>query len=153
MGVRTKYIKDRTSRRLRSLNFTSLLFIGIMLCTVTYDAIRYHTPLYYMGFLFGGYLIGGVFKKTIDVRFEAESESFTISTDIAYIVLTILLLLIRFAIGHRLLEKLEVVYASDALCLIFIGIYYAKWRTVLKKIDALVYDYAAKRKAEKSEEH
>jgi hypothetical protein len=109
---------------------------------VVYDAFVYKTPLYYIGFFFLGALLGRIYKRTVLIEFEDESGAFKMNTGIVYIVITIVLIILRFTIGKRLLQAFDVKYASDALYLLFIGIYYSRWRILMEKIDNLVYKYA-----------
>ena len=64
-----------------------------------------------------------------------------------------MLLVFRYAFGKILLVDFHVVYASGALYLFFIGIYYSKWRMVLKKIDEVIYQYADQKLEENREDH
>lgn len=152
MSVRKKYIKHRTDRRLRRVNNFLLLLIALMIAMVVYDAIVYKTPLYYIGFMLAGYLIGGLFKRTLVVEFKVSSDSFELSTNVVYIVLTVLFIVIRWALAKTILEKLEVVYISNAIYLFFMGLYYSKWRLVMKKIDEVVYEFAEKKHMERKED-
>ncbi|WP_289723840.1 hypothetical protein [Robiginitalea aurantiaca] len=152
MGVRKKYIKHRVDRRLRRLNRILLVLITAMLAHVVYDAFVFKTPLYYIGFALGGYLVGGIFRRTALVQFKMETESFEFTTSAVYVLLTFLLLVFRYAFGKSLLENFHVVYTSDALYLFFIGIYYSKWRMVLKKIDEVIYQYADQKLEENKED-
>ena len=153
MGVRKKYIKHRVDRRLHRLNSILLGLITVMLVHVVYDAFVFKTPLYYMGFALGGYLVGGIFRRTALVQFKLETDSFELTTSAVYIVLTFLLLVFKYAFGQSLLKNFHVVYTSDALYLFFIGIYYSKWRMVLKKIDEVIYQYADQKLEENREDH
>ena len=152
MGVRKKYIKHRVDRRLRRLNRILLVLITAMLAHVVYDAFVFKTPLYYIGFALGGYLVGGIFRRTALVQFKMETESFEFTTSAVYVLLTFLLLVFRYAFGTSLLATFHVVYTSDALYLFFIGIYYSKWRMVLKKIDEVIYQYADQKLEENKED-
>ncbi|MDX1314452.1 MAG: hypothetical protein R3356_03030 [Eudoraea sp.] len=151
MGLRRKYIKDRMDRRLRWMNMTLLIIIAIKLAIVLYDAFVFKTPLYYIGFFIGGYMLGGIFRRTAIVQFNVESDSFELTTSIVYSILSLSLLILRYAFGKNLLEELHVVYASDAIYLFLIGMYYSKWRMLLKKIDAVIYEFAEKKLDEKNE--
>ena len=106
-----------------------------------------------MGFALGGYLVGGIFRRTALVQFKLETDSFELTTTVIYVLLTFLLIVFRYAFGKYLLENFHVVYTSDALYLFFIGVYYSKWRMVLKKIDEVIYQYADQKLEETREDH
>lgn len=56
-------------------------------------------------------------------------------------IITILLLVIRFFAGRIILEEFNVIWATDGVYLLFIGIYYAKVKNMFKQIDEQVYEY------------
>ncbi len=145
MGIRSAYLNERVDSRLKRLNFILLGLMSFSSAIVAYDSIVFNTPLYYILFFMAGNLLGQLFKKTVSVAFDAERDTFTIRTSLVYFALTLILTVLRFTLGKSLLDLLDVVYVSDAIYLLFIGLYYAKRRLVLKKIDQLVYEYAEKK--------
>ncbi len=145
MGIRSAYLNERVDSRLKRLNFILLGLMSFSSAIVAYDSIVFNTPLYYILFFMAGNLLGQLFKKTVSVAFDAERDTFTIRTSLVYFALTLMLTVLRFTLGKSLLDLLDVVYVSDAIYLLFIGLYYAKRRLVLKKIDQLVYEYAEKK--------
>lgn len=134
-------IADKKINRLNTFLRVTLLMLSVV---VAYDAIVHKTPLYYFGFYLAGFLIGKVFNKSMKIEFDQTSGSFSLTTGILHNLITVSLLLFRFVIGKYLLTSFDVIFVSDALSLFFIGINYAKWRTIITKIDNAIYSFAVK---------
>jgi hypothetical protein len=112
-----------------------LVMIGIVL----YDSYVFKTPLYYVIFAWVGAIIGKLFFFSHKVQVNKENLELTLTTNRVSIVLLLLLIVVRFIIGRRVLESFHVIEISDALYLFFIGIYYTKWKVIIKQIDELYY--------------
>ena len=56
-------------------------------------------------------------------------------------ILTIVLLLVRYLAGKVILEQFNIIWITDALYLIFIGIYLAKIKNIFRQIDEQLYAY------------
>ncbi|MEE4264066.1 MAG: hypothetical protein V2I56_15365 [Desulfobacteraceae bacterium] len=57
------------------------------------------------------------------------------------LVITLLLLSIRFVWGRSILEFADVMWTTDALYLFFIGIYWSKWRGMVRQMDEIIYGW------------
>lgn len=145
MSRKGAYLKQNVDSTIKKLNNSLVVVILIMMAIVAYDSYIFNTPLYYMGFFFGGLIIGRVFEKTMFIQFETESQTFTLTKSIFQFVISVLFLVFRFFVGALVLKSFHVVDVSDALYLLFIGIYFSKWRVVLEKIDSIIYEYAFKK--------
>ena len=110
-----------------------------MIGIVLYDSYVFKTPLYYVIFAWGGAIIGKLFFFSHKVQVNKENLELTLTTNRVSIVLLLLLIVVRFIIGRRVLESFHVIEISDALYLFFIGIYYTKWKVIIKQIDELYY--------------
>lgn len=119
------------------VNIGLILF---MFGVVIHDSFVHALPFYYVLFFIGGFFIG---------RFVASSDKFIVKEDIRQfttkfnpvgIVVTLALLVIRFFAGKLILEEFKVIWAADALYLLFIGIYYARIKHMIWQFDEKVYE-------------
>ena len=144
MSTKKKYIKRQSNRKIKRLNQFLLLTMYLMACVVLYDSFIHRTPLFYVLFYFAGLVAGRIFSHVMVVERVDETNEIMLKTSRWDLVLTILLVLIRFVFGVAFLDSLHVVWASDALYLFFIGIYRSKWKGVVRQIDEIVYQWIAK---------
>ena len=119
-----------------------LFLFGIVL----YDSFVHDLPFYYILFWFGGILVDRFVATTQEISTKENKEEFTITVKPVGIVLTIVLLILRFFAGKLILYEFDVIWAADALYLFFIGIYYSRRRDMIKQIDEHVYSYLYKEK-------
>lgn len=138
MSVKKTFIKSQVDSRLLFLNYWLLFLIYIMLIIVLYDSVIHNTPLYYAVFYIVGMLLGRAFSYTMSIENNHQGK-LTLSSNIFYTLITFSLLLIRYILGKTMLEYINIVWTTDALYLLFIGIYYSKWKTIIRKIDNYIY--------------
>ena len=110
-----------------------------MIGIVLYDSYVFKTPLYYVIFAWVGAIVGKLYFFSHKVQVNKENLELTLTTNRVSIVLLLLLIVVRFIIGRRVLESFHVIEISDALYLFFIGIYYTKWKVIINQIDELYY--------------
>jgi len=110
-----------------------------MFVVVIHDSFVHELPFYYILFLIGGMVIG---------RFVAATQKFSVNEDVGImtiegnpvaIIVTLILLVIRFFAGKLILEEFNIVWVADALYLLFIGIYYSNIKRIIREIDERVY--------------
>ncbi len=68
-----------------------------------------------------------------------DAETLTIERNPLAIAITLILLVIRFFAGKLILDEFNIVWGADALYLLFIGIYYANIKRIIREIDERVY--------------
>jgi hypothetical protein len=127
----------RTNRFLRIL----ILILGII---VIYDSFIHATLLYYVLFLFAGMIAGRIYDYIYSV--ENVSNNIKIRSNRWNIILTLVLVVLRFFVGKPLLESVHVAWAYDAIYLFFIGLYHSKLRVLVSQIDNMVYNELCKLK-------
>jgi hypothetical protein len=86
-----------------------------------------------------GAIVGKLFFLFYKIQVNKENLELTLTKNRSSIVMLFLLIVVRFIIGRRVLESFHVIEISDALYLFFIGIYYTKWKVIIKQIDELYY--------------
>ena len=139
MGTKRKFITHLADSRIKRSNLIIRLTILVMIAIVLYDSYVFRTPLYYIIFAWVGAIVGKLFFFSHKVQVNKENLELTLTTNRGSIVLLLLLIVVRFIIGRRVLESFHVIEISDALYLFFIGIYYTKWKVIIKQIDELYY--------------
>jgi hypothetical protein len=114
---------------------------------VIHDSFVHATPLYYVLFMFAGMFAGKVYDYTYSI--ESVSDKIKIRSNRWNIILTVILILLRFFFGKFLLESIHVVWVYDAIYLFFIGLYHTKLIIFVKQIDNIVYKELYKLKSSK----
>jgi Ca2+/Na+ antiporter len=143
MGTKRKFITHLADSRIKRSNLIIRLTILVMIVIVLYDSYVFRTPLYYVIFAWVGAIVGKLFFFSHKVQINKENLELTLTTNRVSIVLLLLLIVVRFIIGRRVLESFHVIEISDALYLFFIGIYYTKWKVIINQIDELYYQVLA----------
>ena len=144
MDTKRKFITHLADKRIKRSNLIIRLAILLMALIVLYDSYIYRTPLYYLLFAWVGAIVGKLFFIFYKVQVNKENLELTLTKNRGSIVLLLLLIVVRFIIGRRVLESFHVIEISDALYLFFIGIYYTKWKVIINQIDRLYYQVLTK---------
>jgi hypothetical protein len=151
MGTKRKFITHLADSRIKRSDLIIRITMLVMIVIVLYDSYVFITPLYYIIFAWVGAIVGKLFFFSHKVQVNKENLELTLSKNRGSIVLLFLLIFVRFIIGRRLLESFHVIEISDALYLFFIGIYYTKWKVIIKQIDELYYQVLANFKKNKEQ--
>ena len=141
MRRKDKYLKQKADKSLLIRYYVLQALILIMFFIVLYDSFIHNTPLYYVCYYFLGLFIGKIFSIADRVKHSGEDQTFTVASSPYSIITTLLLLSIRFVWGRQLLEFAHVVWTTDALYLIFIGIYWSKWKSIIEQMDDIIYGW------------
>jgi len=139
MGTKRKFITQFADKRIKRSNLIIRITMLVMIGIVLYDSYVFKTPLYYVIFAWVGAIVGKLFFFSHKVQVNKENLELRLTTNRVSIVLLLLLIVVRFIIGRRVLESFHVIEISDALYLFFIGIYYTKWKVIINQIDELYY--------------
>lgn len=137
-------------KRLKVTGKLYAILILLMLGVVIYDSFKHILPFYYILFGFAGYLVGYIIWLNQKVILTNENKSLSLSVNYFGKVFTILLLITRYFAGKIILEDYNVIWATDALYLTFIGIYFAKIKGIFKQIDEHLYSFFYKIIGEKN---
>ena len=144
MSIKRKYIKNNSTARVRHLDYFLRGIVIFMSIIVLIDAFLHSTPLYYILFYFVGLVLGRIYRRILKVEHTSANDPISLKPNKWDIIVSVILLVIRFAVGTRTFEFMHVVWASDALYLVFIGIYRSKWKGIVKQIDEIIYNWASK---------
>jgi hypothetical protein len=141
MRKKDTYLKQRTDKKLIVRHHVLQALIVFMFVIVLHDSFRHQTPFYYICFLLLGLLIGRIFSITDRVKHGGKSATFMIAPNAFSLVITLLLLSIRFVWGRPILEFADVMWTTDALYLFFIGIYWSKLKSIVRQMDEVIYGW------------
>jgi Ca2+/Na+ antiporter len=144
MNKKKAFIKKRLDHNLKRSDLVLRLMIGFMAVVVLYDSFIHLVPLYYMLFCVAGLYIGKLFKFSHKVHYNEQQGKLTLIKNRWSMVLLLVLLLIRFYLGRILLESIHILWVTDGILLLFIGIYYAKWKVLIRQIEELYIDRLSK---------
>ena len=141
MKKKDTYLKQKAEKKLIIRHYVLQGLIALMFAIVLYDSFQHQTPFYYVCFSLLGLFIGRILSFTDRVKHSEESETFTISSGLFGIVISLFLLSIRFIWGRTILQFADVIWTTDALYLFFIGIYWAKINSVVSQMDEIIYGW------------
>ncbi len=133
------YLKEKSHKKLIREYWGVRGLVIVMVLILIYDAFIHDTPLYYIGFYYAGLVIGRGFWFTQKVEHDLETDQFNLVSTRWHIVLLLVLLSVRFVVGKIVLEQFHVVWATDALYLLFVGIYRSRYKGLVKQVDELIY--------------
>ena len=142
--AKKEYLTERVEKKILIMHHLLRVIILIMSGIVLYDSFYIDIPFYFILFFFGGRIIGRFYKYIIRIDHIEESNSFTITISRINIIITLLLIVIRFILGKWILDLMHIVQYADAIYLFFIGINYSKWRSIIVQLDNKVYQKLSK---------
>ena len=139
MKQRKRFQKEHTDEKLKIFKRINISLILIMIVIVLHDSFVHNLPFYYILFVIAGLIIGRVVSFSQKVTKKEEEELLTLAVSPIGIIITILLLVFRIFAAKIILEQFNVVWAADAVYLLFIGIYYSRLKNIFSQIDERVY--------------
>jgi hypothetical protein len=141
MKAKATFRKKYIDKKIKITGRVYLMLVLFMFIIVVYDSFVHNLPFYYILFIPAGNLIGRFVALTQKVVIEKDKHSLSLRVNPAGIVITVILLLTRFFIGSIILEEFNVVWVTDGIYLLFIGIYYTRGKDMFRQIDEQVYGY------------
>jgi hypothetical protein len=141
MKQRTQFRKKHTDSKIKISGRIYILLVVIMFGIVIRDSFIHDLPFYYILYTLFGSVIGHLVGLTQKVVITEDQKTLSLKVKPIGMILTILLLLIRYFAGTIILEEFNVIWATDAIYLLFIGIYFSKVKNMMKQIDEHVYKY------------
>ena len=138
---KTNFHRKHTDKNIKAHKWIYALLLLVMFGFVLHDSFVHLLPFHYILYGIGGILTGWLVSLTYEINFDKEKKVFHIKLSNLGIFVLLLLLIIRFFAGRLILQELDVVWATDAVYLWFIGIYLAKFKNIVKRIDSQIYSY------------
>ena len=139
MKKRKQYRRVHESRKVKIIRWINIGLILFMFGVVIHDSFVHELPFYYILFLLGGMGIGRMVATTQKFSVNEDVKILTIEGNPLAIAITLILLVIRFFAGKLILAEFNIVWVTDALYLLFIGIYYSNIKHIIREIDERVY--------------
>ena len=136
-----RYLREKVHKKLVVRHYLFQTLIALMFFIVLYDSFINEIPFYYICFLLLGLLIGRILSVVEKVKYSEKNDRFTMESRLINIIIIMILLSGRFIFGKHTLDLANVIWASDALYLIYIGIYWAKSKSVIRQIDDILYGF------------
>ena len=134
-----QYRKQYTSKKVKMTQWVNIGLIVFMFGIVIHDSFVHNLPFYYILFILGGLIIGHFISKTAKVTFKEGAKVITVGSNLAGIIITLVLIVVRFFAGKLILDEFSIIWTADAIYLFFIGIYYSKIQNIIQQIDEDVY--------------
>lgn len=147
MKKKETYLKQKADKKMIIRHYVLQGLIVLMFAIVLYDSFKHQTPFYYICFLLLGLFIGRIFSLTDRVKHASDSETFIITTSSVGLFITLFLLSLRFIWGRSILQYANILWATDALYLFFICIYWSKLKSMVKQMDEIIYGWLSKRRS------
>ncbi len=146
MKQRKVFQKKHTDRKIRIKRWINIGLILLMIGIVLHDSFVHDLPFYYILFAIGGLIVGRFVSMSQQVSDKEGGDLLTVEANPLAIIITFLLLGLRFFAGRIILEQFNVVWIADAIYLLFIGIYYSQLKSIINQIDERVYTYLVDKK-------
>ena len=133
--------KQFVDKKIRVTGRIYAILILVMIGIVVFDSFKHTLPFYYILYGIAGYIAGYFIWLNQRIVLAEEKQVLSLEVNPLGKVITILLLLIRYLAGKIILEQFNIIWITDALYLIFIGVYMAKVKNIFRQIDEQLYVY------------
>ena len=138
---RNTFKKQFVDRKIRVKGRIYAILILMMIGIVVFDSFKHTLPFYYILYGIAGYIAGYFIWLSQRIVLAEEKQILSLEVNSIGKVITILLLIIRYLAGKVILEQFNIIWITDALYLIFMGIYMAKIKSIFRQIDEQLYAY------------
>ncbi len=139
--TKTHYLTQKSDKKLVARHYILQAIMIVMFSIVLYDSIIHKTPFYYICFFFLGVFVGRLIAGVERVIHVKEHGKFVMESNYISILVLLLLLLVRFYIGRYVLDLAHVIWTTDAIYLLFTGIYWSKVQNTVRQIDEITYGW------------
>lgn len=141
MNQLKQFKKQHTDKKIKTSGRIYMLLVLLMFIIVIVDSFEHDLPFYYILYGFAGIIIGRFVAMTQDIILLEDKTTLSLKVRPIGLVITFLLLIVRYFAGQLIMEQFNVIWATDAVYLLFIGIYFSKVKTMLKQVDENIYTY------------
>ena len=138
---RNTFKKQFVDRKIRVKGRIYAMLVLVMVGIVVFDSFKHTLPFYYILYGIAGYIAGYFIWLSQRIVLAEEKQILSLEVNSIGKVITILLLIIRYLAGKVILEQFNIIWITDALYLIFMGIYMAKIKSIFRQIDEQLYAY------------
>ena len=144
MNTKKSVLSGHSNAKLKRSNKILRNLINLMFAIVLYDSFTFGLPFHYILFFVAGYVLGSIFKKSHRIAYSDEDGQILLQTNRWAILFLIVLAVVRFIVGPYILDALHFLHVSDALLLLYMGIYHRKMKVMVKQVDDMIYRFAQK---------
>jgi len=141
MKKRKEFHKKHADKKIKIMAWISIALLITLFLNVIRDSLVHALPFYYVLYAIAGIMVGRFVGLTQTIELLEDKKVFTIKVKPIGIIISILLLGLRYFAGRVILEGFNVVWAIDGVYLFFIGINYSKLHGIINRIDEHVYMY------------
>ncbi len=141
MNQKKQFRKQHIDKKIKYFGRIYILLVLFMFGIVIHDSFVHNLPFFYILYTLVGSVIGHFIGLTQRVILSEDQKTLSLKVKPIGMAITILLLLFRYFAGNLILEEFNVIWATDALYLFFIGIYFSKVKSMFKQVDEHVYAY------------
>ena len=138
---RGTFKKQFVDKKIRVTGRIYAMLILMMIGIVVFDSFKHTLPFYYILYGIAGYIAGHFIWLSQRIVLAEEKQILSLEVNSIGKVITVVLLIIRYFAGKIILEQFNIIWITDALYLIFIGVYLAKIKSIFRQIDELLYAY------------
>ena len=139
MKSRRLVYKNYVDKKIKIARAVFTLMFVVMFEIILYDSFVNNLPFHYILFFILGGLISLIFKKTQKIYWSKEDQKMVKKMNFFGILLLIVIIVVRNLLLPKFLRALNLVYISDALLLIAIGIFFGRIHTISKHIEEIVF--------------
>ena len=136
-----QFHQKHTDKKIKLTGRAYFFLILFMFVIVIHDSFIHELPFYYILFAIVGLLVGRFVAQTQKVMISEDEKTLILKVKPIGMVITILLIVLRYFAGKMILQEFNVVWAMDGVYLFFIGVYFAKVKNMFKQIDERFYVY------------
>ncbi len=148
-----KVINEHLDKKVRISYAIFLITIITMFVIVIADSFKYKLPFYYVLFVLSGLLISYGLKRADKIQWNNQDRKITRGWDIAGIIILIWITGMRYFFLPDFLKEIHVIFISDAIMLIFIGIYLGRLIHMRSTVNEIVFSlFYEKNGVDESEE-
>src|SRR3989338_10716511 len=134
-----KVINEHLDKKIRISYAIFLITIITMFVIVISDSFKYKLPFYYVLFCILGFLISYALRRADKVEWNDHERKITRGWDIAGIILLIWITGMRYLFLPDVLKQIHVVFISDAIMLLLIGIYLGRLIHMRSTVNDIVF--------------
>jgi len=140
MKTKRQFYNRHVDKKIKiSIALFGISFI-VMLAFVLYDSFNHGLPFHYILFFFVGILFSLFLRKVIGVEWDSESQKVMRKRNILAFVAMLLIMGMRRFLFPWLLSSLHVVFVSDALMLVAVGLFFGRAHSLARQSEDVVFD-------------
>ncbi len=139
MKSRREFYKNYVGKRVQIPRFIFISMIVIMFGITLYDSFTNNLPFYYVLFFLLGYFISLSFKKTQKIYWDETGQKIMRRMGFFGFLLILTLILARKLVFPEMFREFSVIYITDAILLISLGVFSGRIHILSKQIEEITF--------------